>query len=269
MNILITAGGTTEKIDNVRIITNNSTGKLGAAIADALAGRACFEVNKIYYVCGLNSVTPQSDKAHIIRVSSVNDLMRVLKNLLTTEKIDAVIHSMAVSDYTVDFLTTKSMLASSISSIVYQQQQVGNTDPKVLCHQILESAFSNIDTLISDSKVSSDIDDMVIVMRKTPKVIGLIKELQPTTLLVGFKLLSNVSHEVLIDTAYNLLLKNKCDLVLANDLAEITGDNHIGYLVAADKSYETFETKAGIAEGIVTRLDTLLTKTVPEERNQR
>ncbi len=266
MNILITAGGTTEKIDNVRTITNNSTGKLGAAIADALAGRACFPIDKIYYVCGLNSVTPQSDKAHIIRVSSVNDLMRVLKNLLTTEKIDAVIHSMAVSDYTVDFLTTKSMLASSISGIV-SKQQVGNTDQKVLSEQILESAFSNIDTLISDSKVSSDIDDMVIVMKKTPKVIGLIKELQPTTLLIGFKLLSNVSHEALIDTAYNLLIKNKCDLVLANDLTEITGDKHIGYLVAADKSYDTFETKAGIAEGIVTRLNMLLTKTVSEERN--
>ena len=192
---------------------------------------------------------------------------KLLKNILTTEKIDAVIHSMAVSDYTVDFLTTKSMLASSISSIVYQQQQVGNTDQKVLSEQILGSAFSNIDTLISDSKVSSDIDDMIIVMKKTPKVIGLIKQLQPATLLMGFKLLSNVSHEALIDTAYNLLIKNKCDLVLANDLAEITGDKHIGYLVAADKSYEIFKTKAEIAEGIVTRLNSLLTKTVSEGRN--
>ncbi len=269
MNILITAGGTTEKIDNVRTITNNSTGKLGATIADTLASRAGFPVAKIYYVCGQNSATPRSNKAHITRVSSVNDLIQVLKNIMTTEKIDAVIHSMAVSDYTVDFLTTKSMLASSISSIVYQQQQNRNTDPKVLSDQILEDAFSNIDTLISDSKVSSNIDDMVIVMKKTPKVIGLIKQLQPTTLLVGFKLLSNVSHEALIDTAYNLLIKNKCDLVLANDLAEITGDNHIGYLVAADKSYETFETKAGIAGGIVTRLNTLLTKTVSEERNRQ
>ncbi len=261
MNILITAGGTTERIDNVRTITNNSTGKLGAAIADTMSIQAGFPVGKIYYVCGQNSAVPESDKAHIIRVSDVNDLIQKLKNILTTVKIDAVIHSMAVSDYTVDFLTTKSKLASSISSLASEQQQAGNTDPKVLSEWILGNAFSNMEAFSSDSKVSSDIDDMVILMKRTPKVIGLIKQFQPSTLLVGFKLLSNVSHEALIDTAYNLLIKNKCELVLANDLAEIAGDKHKGYLVEADKSYETFETKAGIAEGIVTRLNTLLTKT--------
>ncbi len=33
MKILITAGGTTEKIDQVRAITNHSTGRLGQALA--------------------------------------------------------------------------------------------------------------------------------------------------------------------------------------------------------------------------------------------
>ena len=36
MKILITAGGTTEKIDQVRAITNHSTGRLGQALADYL-----------------------------------------------------------------------------------------------------------------------------------------------------------------------------------------------------------------------------------------
>lgn len=267
MNILITAGGTNEKIDNVRTITNSSTGRLGAAIADALTSRACFPVDKIYYICGQNSATPESDKTQIIRITSVNDLIQVLTNILTTEKIDAVIHSMAVSDYTVDFLTTKSMLATSISNYIYQQLQSGNTDPGTLSEGILANAFTNAEALNPDSKVSSDIDDMVILMKKTPKVISLIKQLQPETLLIGFKLLSNVSHEVLIDTAYNLLMKNNCDLVLANDLSEITGDKHKGYLVAADKSYETFETKAGIAEGIAARLNTLLSNQFKQKGN--
>ena len=34
--IIITAGGTSEKIDNVRKITNSSTGKLGKLIAEHL-----------------------------------------------------------------------------------------------------------------------------------------------------------------------------------------------------------------------------------------
>ena len=36
MRILITAGGTSEKIDSVRSITNHSTGSLGKAIAEEL-----------------------------------------------------------------------------------------------------------------------------------------------------------------------------------------------------------------------------------------
>ena len=35
--ILVTAGGTTEPIDAVRSITNESSGRLGAKIADAFA----------------------------------------------------------------------------------------------------------------------------------------------------------------------------------------------------------------------------------------
>ena len=34
MNILITSGGTSEKIDQVRSITNHSTGQLGKMIAE-------------------------------------------------------------------------------------------------------------------------------------------------------------------------------------------------------------------------------------------
>ena len=34
MKVVITAGGTSEKIDNVRKITNSSTGKLGLCIAN-------------------------------------------------------------------------------------------------------------------------------------------------------------------------------------------------------------------------------------------
>ena len=50
--IIITAGGTSEKIDNVRKITNSSTGKLGMTIANYLLK----ENNDllIYYICSKN-----------------------------------------------------------------------------------------------------------------------------------------------------------------------------------------------------------------------
>ena len=49
--IIITAGGTSERIDNVRKITNSSSGKLGCTIAEKLIELKNNEIDKIYYIC--------------------------------------------------------------------------------------------------------------------------------------------------------------------------------------------------------------------------
>ena len=56
LNIVITAGGTSEPIDNVRKITNSSTGKLGAVIAEELLKRE--DVGKIFYIKAKKAITP-------------------------------------------------------------------------------------------------------------------------------------------------------------------------------------------------------------------
>ena len=50
INIVITAGGTSERIDNVRKITNSSSGKLGSMIGDKIS-ELINEEYKIFYVC--------------------------------------------------------------------------------------------------------------------------------------------------------------------------------------------------------------------------
>jgi phosphopantothenate-cysteine ligase len=108
-------------------------------------------------------------------------------------------------------------------------------------------------------KISSEIDDLVIVLKRTPKVIGEIKKnCRGETVLVGFKLLTNVSKEELIETGLRLLGKNDCDLVLANDLSEIQGDRHVGHLISQNGDYETMTTKKEIAEAIVRKVEELL-----------
>jgi phosphopantothenate-cysteine ligase len=91
-------------------------------------------------------------------------------------------------------------------------------------------------------------------MKRSPKVIRIIKELSPETTLVGFKLLSGVPHEELIDVGYRLLQKNKCDFVMANDLREIGGGMHKGYLIHTDKTYDSMNTNEEIAAMIVRRI---------------
>lgn len=67
--------------------------------------------------------------------------------------------------------------------------------------------------------------------KSTPKIISTIKELSPKTFLVGFKLLDNVSNELLIDTAMNMKEKNNCNLVVANDLYNIRHGNHKTFII--------------------------------------
>ena len=230
MKIIITAGGTSEKIDDVRTITNSSTGRLGYAIGKAFVaiGSKGGKIEKIYYLHGLRASYPESDIIEPIAIGGVMDLKAELERLLTEENIDAVVHAMAVSDYIVNEVTTLDRIR-------------GTEDP-------------DNEADLSGNKISSDIDDLVIHMKRSPKVINIIKKISPVSVLVGFKLLSNVPHEELIDVGYHLMEKNDCDFVLANDLKEIGADFHKGYLIHKDKTYDTMETNEEIAEMIAQRV---------------
>ena len=110
--IIITAGGTSEKIDNVRKITNSSSGKLGMTIANHL-----LQENKdilIYYICSKNSLRPFDNRVKIIEIDETIDLKNKVEKLLVNEHIDYFIHSMAVSDYMTDYVTTIEKIKESI-----------------------------------------------------------------------------------------------------------------------------------------------------------
>lgn len=233
--IIITAGGTSEKIDNVRKITNSGTGKLGLAIANHLAKKDVM----IYYVCSKNAVRP-SNMANIkvIEIEGTKDLKQTIETLLTTEKIDYFIHSMAVSDYTTDYVTTIERIKSSLQS-----------------KDDIDEALKNVQT-ITGSKISSSEDNLVIVLKPTPKIISMIKTLSPETYLVGFKLLDNVSKEHLIAVATKLRDKNHCDLVVANDLEDIRNGNHLAYIIDKQDTIEEAYNKEDIARKLTRKMFT-------------
>ena len=114
--VIITAGGTSEKIDNVRKITNSSTGKLGCTIANKIIQLHEEQIEKIYYICSKNSFKPAHNKIEIIEITDTNELEKTVRSLLTSNDIHYFIHSMAVSDYTVDYVTTAESLALSINN---------------------------------------------------------------------------------------------------------------------------------------------------------
>ena len=85
--IIVTLGGTREKIDSVRFITNSSSGKMGSAIA-SWAYYLGYEVKAI-------STVDLSSPFEIINVNSADEMLEALKQ----EDFDYLIMTAAVGDF--------------------------------------------------------------------------------------------------------------------------------------------------------------------------
>lgn len=254
MKILVTSGGTTEYIDDVRVLTNISTGKLGALIAHALANSPLREfhpgaendkpdrLHQITYVAPRHAAdVPSYDSlgAYLhnvkrVQVKDVASLMEVMKREVPEH--DVIIHAMAVSDF--GFRKDGPIKLKS-------------NDPQAF----IDSLRDRIET--------------------NPKVIQYIKTWNPKCHLIGFKFEVGKSYSELIDIAIESMQRNNCDMVLANDKEEMKREKeHVAYVVntrvceqrAFHKKYASTEPrfaedrlagKAAIADYLVRYVDGL------------
>jgi len=119
INVIVTAGGTNERIDEVRKITNMSTGALGVKIAEEILKQQEGKINKIYYITSKHSKQPfEHDKIKVIHTESVQEMASEIEYLLITETIHYFVHSAAISDYKTDYVTNASLLAERIELAV-------------------------------------------------------------------------------------------------------------------------------------------------------
>ncbi|MCL2053311.1 MAG: phosphopantothenate--cysteine ligase [Oscillospiraceae bacterium] len=240
MKVMVTAGGTIEKIDSVRSIINIATGRLGSLVADAFC--ALPDIEEIYYLCNRAAVLPKSsEKINVVYTDSVASLENSIAEILNRVSVDIIVHSMAVSDYRVKAVTSMANIKRELKEELGFRNAEAN----------LSSDSPAITPPLTPSKISSDIDDLALIMEKTPKVIAMFQKRTPSSVLVGFKLLNSVSLETLIDAGFRVLQENRCSFTLANDLKDINEDKHIGYLIDNNKDYKKYETKSEIAAAIV------------------
>ena len=248
MKVLVTAGDTYEAIDDVRKITHMATGRLGCLIADEFA----FQGAQVTLICGEHSQRPALRMNKIVEIKGVISLQETLKELMYNSNYDCVVHSMAVSDYTVRGLATEDDIVKELMKVLPYSSAI--TDEKELYHQV-KQAINNA-LYNPTSKISSDYTSLAVFMDRAPKIISSIKEIRPYTTLVGFKLLSNVDEKTLLEAAKLQMHLYGSDLVLANDLADIDGDNHKGLLISKDGIIDRPLTKQDIAKSIVTHVTT-------------
>ena len=161
MKALITLGGTREYIDDVRFITNLSTGKTGCIIAEQLnSGKY-----DITCLCAKGSKHPHGENIKTPEFTSFQDLSVRMKRIMQTEVFDAVIHLAAVSDY-------------SVKSVVAGKKEYAPG---------------------AAGKIPSKAGEMTLVLKKNFKILDRIKDYAGksntpyTPLLIGFKLTSGAS----------------------------------------------------------------------------
>lgn len=155
MKILVTSGGTSEKIDWVRSITNHSSGKLGKIITETLL-KAGHEVCLITTLQAVKSVSHPN--LTIIEIKNTADLLQIMKDKVKDYHV--LIHSMAVSDYTPVYMTGFDEVKAS------------------------QDLTEFLDKKNQETKISSKEDFQVLFLKKNPKIISLVKEWNPSIHLI-------------------------------------------------------------------------------------
>jgi phosphopantothenate---cysteine ligase (CTP) len=236
MNVLVTSGGTVAPIDDVRQITNASTGRFGAMIAEEALRRGA----NVWYLSPPAALKPFHRLAHFdldsddpaaevrrlahlrldwadvgdrcflvpLREPTVENYALLLEAVLKVNKIDVVFLAMAASDYA--------------------------PEP-------------------TRGKLSSDEETLTLRCLKLPKVIRSVRDWSPEAYLVGFKLLSNAPEPELIRQAREACIANRADLTVANDLSTVKAGRHAIHLVRPDHPTETYGPDDSIAERLIDR----------------
>ncbi|MBI4707160.1 MAG: hypothetical protein HY761_04475 [Candidatus Omnitrophica bacterium] len=97
-------------------------------------------------------------------------------------------------------------------------------------------------------KISSNLKRLKLVLMPTPKIIDLIKKIDSSIFLVGFKFELGISKEGLIKRALNLIRRSKLDLAVANT---ISGEHYESYVVDYGVVSEPYYSREKLADGLI------------------
>lgn len=221
--IIITGGPTNEYIDEVMKITNMSTGSLSVNLAKLFLD-ADYQVTLILNHSVNADKLEQSNKAkanlEIVRVETTEEMTDALIVESKKGKADVLIHAAAVGDYKGEY----TFLLEDMAAYLWNRIERG----EIKSMEDVLSAFENKDaySLDNSSKISSYQQNLTVKLGLTFKIISKLRELYPDTILIGCKLLEDVSKEELYEAAQHLCTKNDMDYIMANDLAELrSGDS--------------------------------------------
>ena len=179
MNILITCGPSYEPIDQVRRITNFSTGRLGITLANTFADAG----HRVFCLKGEQATDPTPLRAHKTIPFSTNDDLAQKIQQLTSENIDAIFHAAALCDFKV----------ATVQNPAGQQ--------------------------ITSAKFPTRGENLTLTLAPTTKVLPQLRPLFPKAKIVGWKYELTGSRDEAIAKALNQLAEAKTDACVLNGTA--------------------------------------------------
>lgn len=211
LRVLITSGGTSEPIDAVRVITNTSTGKTGAQLADALHSLGML----VTLLKAHKAIAPVSDIDKLLEFSSYADLAKTLQAELKAYSYDFIFHAAAVSDYSLAKGSVQGKMSSDKSIITLKLKR----NPKLI-DQLKKWSRNKKMKLIGFKMTavnSSEVATTTTVNRKVNEITAQ----QKTTVQ------KNTQQRKAVE---KLFQHSKADLVIQNDVSEISSQKHIFHL---------------------------------------
>ncbi len=183
--VIVTCGPAYAPIDEVRRITNHSTGQLGSQLSNHFA-RAGWDV-LCFRGVGATHCEPFEPNVRCVPFSTNDDLLARWQAVEGKDAIRAVFHAAALTDFTVKHVSDAS------------------------------------GTRIADSKIPSRAGELTITLEPSRKLICELRGLFPSARLVGWKYELNGTQDDVLAKGSLQILENHTDACVVNGRAYGTG----------------------------------------------
>jgi phosphopantothenate---cysteine ligase (CTP) len=237
MNVVVTGGATIAPIDDVRFMTNVSSGRFAAAITEACLAHGA----TVWHVHAPAAQLPfwRHARFALDAAEPAAELERLVRLRRDWRAVHGRLHLVPLAVATVaDYeATLKRVIEGQAMDVAF-----------------LPMAVSDFEPVPQPGKLGSEEEVLDLHCRRTPKVIRRVRDWSPDIYLVGFKLLSHASREELIRRAEVACGTNRADLTVANDLKTLRAGRHTIHLVRPGCEAETLQPGDDLAARLVDRV---------------
>lgn len=199
MNCIVTAGPTYEPLDDVRRLTNFSTGRLGTELANFLAARG----HNVTLLLGTMATHAGERQAQEVKFFTTTADLRAKLKSFSGKQVDAIFHAAAVSDFAFGKMFTR-------------------------------DAAGKLKPFNPSKKISTRGGNLFVELTPTPKIIAELRSWFPKTTLVGWKYEADGGRADALRASRKQLADCSTDVCVANGPAYGRG---FGIVTARSKNH--------------------------------